>query len=71
MHERCTTSCGQTGGRVHHVLDEGNTLLGEEELEMLTILRMNRAFMDFMRKEHGNKAKQQSKATIQYDCCGS
>ena len=36
-----------------HVLTEGNTLLGPEELEMLVILCMNRKFMKFMR-EHYN-----------------
>jgi len=32
------------------VLTEGNTLLDDAELEMLIILRMNRDFMEFMRK---------------------
>ena len=29
--------------------NDGNTLLGDEELEMLVVLRMNRDFMEFMR----------------------
>ena len=37
-----------------HVLTEGNTLLSSEELEKLTLLRMNRDFMIFMR-QHYNK----------------
>ena len=32
------------------VLTEGNTLLDDAELEMLIMLRMNRDFMEFMRK---------------------
>lgn len=42
-----------------HVLTEGNTLLGDEELEMLVVLRMNREFMRFfMRDRYGNVVKQ-------------
>ena len=37
-----------------HVLTEGNTLLSDEELEMLVILRMNRKFMEYTRKHHNN-----------------
>lgn len=36
------------------VLTEGNTLLGSEELEMLVVLRMNRNFMELMRKRYAN-----------------
>ena len=42
--------CERTLRVAGHVMDEGNTLLGDAELEMLTILRMNRAFMEFMRQ---------------------
>ena len=38
------------------MLTEGNTLLSDEELEMLVILRMNRKFMEYMRKHHNNLA---------------
>ena len=31
------------------VLDEGNTKLSDEEIEMLTLLKANRKFMDYMR----------------------
>ena len=41
-----------------HVLTEGNTLLGDEELEMLVVLRMNRNFMRFMREKYGDVVKQ-------------
>ena len=37
-----------------HVLTEGNTLLSDEELEMLVILRMNRDFMEFMRAHYNH-----------------
>ena len=39
------------------MLTEGNTLLGDEELEMLVILRMNRKFMEFMRKHYNHLTK--------------
>ena len=38
----------------NNVLTEGNTLLSNEELEMLVILRMNRDFMKFMRKHYSH-----------------
>ena len=34
-------------------LNEGNIFLSDEELEMLVVLRMNREFMKFMRKNYG------------------
>ena len=39
------------------VLTEGNTLLGDEELSMLVVLRMNRQFMDFMRTHYYEELK--------------
>ena len=35
-----------------HIMTEGNTLLGDEKLEKLVILLMNRTFMEFMRKHY-------------------
>ena len=34
-------------------MDSGNTLLGSEYLEWLTVLRMNKDFMEFMRFHYG------------------
>ena len=34
------------------VMNDGNTLLGDKHLEMLVVLRMNRSFMEFMRKHY-------------------
>ena len=47
-----------------HVLTEGNTLLGDEELEMLVVLRMNRNFMRFMREKYGDVVKQPYGKTV-------
>ena len=38
-----------------HILNEGNTVLGDDKLEKLVILRMNRAFMVHMRKHYRYK----------------
>ena len=46
------------------VMDKGNTLLGDEELEMLTVLRMNRGFMEFMRANYNNVSLQQFRQTV-------
>ena len=46
------------------MLTEGNTLLSDEELEMLVILRMNRKFMEFMRKHYNHLTKDQFDRTI-------
>ena len=46
--ERVLTSCA------NDVLTEGNTLLSDEELEMLVVLRMNREFMKFMRTHYNH-----------------
>ena len=48
----------------NNVLTTGNTLLSDEEVEMLVILRMNRAFMEFMRTHYGHIVKQQFNQTI-------
>ena len=36
----------------NNVLTDGNTLLSDEELETLVVLRMNRGFMKFMRTHY-------------------
>ena len=37
------------------ILHDGNSLLGDEEVEMLTILRMNREFIEFMRENYAEE----------------
>ena len=46
------------------VLTEGNTLLKDEDLEMLVILRMNRDFMKFMRELYNYLTKQTFGRTV-------
>ena len=51
----------------NNVLHCGNTLLSDEEVEMVTVLRMNRDFMEFMRAHYGNVVRQQFKMTCVAD----
>ena len=37
------------------VMTNGNTLLGDKMLDMLVVLRMNREFMEFMRREYAEE----------------
>ena len=43
--------CERINSAGNIVMTQGNTLLGDEELNMLVVLRMNRFFMKFMRKK--------------------
>jgi hypothetical protein len=51
-------SCANT------VLTDGNTLLSDEEVEMLVVLRMNKSFMEFMRQNYPEVGKQAFKMTV-------
>ena len=46
------------------MLTEGNTILSDEELEMLVVLRMNREFMQYMRKHHNELTADHFKRTV-------
>jgi hypothetical protein len=46
--------CERVVSACNTVMTDGNTLLGDEELEMLVILRMNRDFMKFMRDNYSD-----------------
>ena len=41
------------------VLTDGNTLLADEEINMLVTLRMNRDFMEFMREHYGEHVRKE------------
>jgi hypothetical protein len=51
----------------NNVIVKGNTLLGDEELEMIVVLRMNREFMQFMREHYSEDAKQVFGETVVRD----
>ena len=46
------------------MLTEGNTLLSNDELEMLVILRMNRNFMLFMRENYNHLTTDHFQRTV-------
>ena len=46
------------------VVTDGNTLLSPEEVEMLSVLRINRRFMEICRSKFAKEAKQQFNKTI-------
>ena len=56
--------CERVLSCANDVLTEGNTLLSDEELEMLVVLRMNRKFMRFMREHYSSMLSQQFGQTI-------
>ena len=51
--------CERVISAANLVLDEGNCQFSDHMIEMLVILRINRKFMEFMRKHHNDSAKQQ------------
>ena len=46
------------------VLDDGNTMLADATLEKLTLLRINRGFMEFMREHYNHLSRQDFKMTV-------
>jgi hypothetical protein len=50
--------CERMFSAANLVMDSGNTLLDKGELEMITLLRTNRKFMEFMRLQHPEVAGQ-------------
>ena len=46
------------------ILTDGNTLLSPAELSMIVVLRMNRRFMEYMRKNYGHLPRQRFKMTV-------
>ena len=49
--------CERVLSCANDVMTDGNTVLGDEELEMLVILRMNREFMKYMRENFNHLTK--------------
>ena len=50
------------------VVTEGNTLLSDDDIEMLVVLRIHSEFVEFMRSKYGNLSRQKFNVTIvRYD----
>ena len=50
----------------NQVVAEGNTLLADAEVEMVAVLRMNKWFMEFMRKHHPELAHEKFGCNIDF-----
>ena len=59
--------CERVLSCANNVVVAGNTLLSDEEVEMLVILRMNKEFMEFMREHYGEMIKQKFGQTVVRD----
>ena len=56
--------CERVLSAANLVVTDGNTLLAPEEVEMLSVLRMNRGYMENSRSKYAEEAKQQFKVTV-------
>ena len=56
--------CERVLSAANLVVTDGNTLLAPEEVEMLSVLRMNRGYMENSRSKYAEEAKQQFKMTV-------
>ncbi|KAK3246720.1 hypothetical protein CYMTET_43755 [Cymbomonas tetramitiformis] len=56
--------CERVLSCANQVLVDGNTLLSDAEIEMIVLLRMNREFMEYMRRNFGNLSRQQFNMTV-------
>jgi hypothetical protein len=59
--------CERVLSCANNVLVTGNTLLSDEEVEMLVVLRMNREFMQFMRENYAAEIKEAFGRTVVRD----
>jgi len=50
--------CERINSCANAVVTEGNTLLSDEEMELLVMLRMNKGFMEFMRTHYPHVARE-------------
>ena len=55
--------CERMLWEARHVMTDGETLLADDEMEKLTLLRMNKEFMKFMCANYNHLTKQQLKRT--------
>ena len=56
--------CERVLSAANLVVTDGNTLLSSEEVEMLSVLRINRRFMQIMRSLYAKEANQQFNLTV-------
>ena len=51
--------CERVLSCANNVVQTDNTLLDDEEVEMVVVLRMNKSFMEFMRLHYADNAREQ------------
>ena len=51
--------CERCNSAAKDVMTDAHTLMGEEPLEMMVVLQMNRKFMEYMRSRYGSLTKEQ------------
>ena len=56
--------CERILSQANLVMTDGNTLLSDEEVEMVTVLRVNRDFMEWMRDNYGHVSLQKFKMSV-------
>ena len=56
--------CERINSAANLAMTKGNVLLAPDEVNMLTVLRMNRDFMEHMRKRHPEALKQHFDMTV-------
>ena len=56
--------CERCNSIAKDVMTDAHTLMDEEALEMLVVLRMNRTFMEHMRNKYQSLTKQQFGMTL-------
>ena len=56
--------CERINSAANQTVTKGNTLLGSDEVNMLTVLRVNRKFMAYMRKRHPRASEQHFSMTV-------
>ena len=56
--------CERVLSCANNVVVKGNTLLNDEEVEMIAVLRMNRQFMKFMREHYAKEEAQEFNMTV-------
>ena len=56
--------CERVISAANLIVNEGNTVLSDRHVEKLTILRMNRDFMEFMRANYNSVARQEFGASV-------
>ena len=59
--------CERVLSCANNVVTKGNSLLSDDELEMIVVLRMNREFMQFMREHYSAEAKELFGQTVVRD----